>query len=1016
MGYFSPVPYARMDLLPTNTLPWEKLETLLRKIAHEVEGLRQVQVYGVPGQSQHGIDVVGVAADGSRHALQGKRYTKFSKADLTAAVEKFIAERGDIPFSISRLIIATGCLADRTEITDELYRLKQAHSDVRIELWHKRSISDMLRNRQDIVVEFFGDPVAQAFCLSVPPHVVSAPPPNRVKLADALVRGPAAITGAERHLAEATRVEAADPATAVKELERAGQLLEDGGFTAHASVILERRAVFLARAGDHDRAARLLSDAFWRTLTVYQDHEADSLSHQLNTVATTGTPRALARIAAVALDVVRHPLGRLPDFSISDVRRDTTYIEVARLLIVMSENSAINPGDTWRQDNVEDLHAQAELVGEYGAEGAELACRLRIEAADVTGDWTSLLDLARRNRLPRAHSVTIFARNALYHAQCGESESADLSWEDAMTQACLDGQNDAAAEYVFSREILRIRYKGPGQSDHYRLVRNLRAMGDRHQVAAERLEEQAMRALLEDKPHIAVPLLRAFHRAAHSSGAWGQLTRARQLLADTYRRTEEPLLAAKLYATAAKPKQAEQLAKENPNRYLDVRECLSSSAYWVAGTGYRILAEQADLIPDDHVAEIGTSALNVLEKVQTGTLRDTALFVDSSVRLNAVKALASLAERLPLEQALRLLDHMRPWVPRQPNSYRHTDDDHVRACVGIATAHPQLRSDAIDQLMGLLDANDSGVSSRVERAVGDLVQSHPDRMRGRLTAMAAQNNHYAARLLKLIIDEPSIDQLTTAAAAAAQLRTPPDSTSESVGIGTDAPDQALLATPLPPAERRELAREQLAHARSPYELAHNRAEYYDAARILAHDLEEVDDLFEETMVLANDRSTSYGDIINNLGNHPLSMFRTIGAIVDARPHALFLAAALARTQEQKNRVQEHAYMLIGSSEHADWYVTHTLRRLNTDNGRDLPFLATQPHWALRSLAALTWARSSTAAPEIGRLLAEDADPRVRRALASALAESPTNPATAELREHLTADPCYSVRKLISPHA
>lgn len=354
---------------------------------------------------------------------------------------------------------------------------------------------------------------------------------------------------------------------------------------------------------------------------------------------------------------------------------------------------------------------------------------------------------------------------------------------------------------------------------------------------------------------------------------------------------------------------------------------------------------------------------------------------------------------------------MRPWVPRRPNSYRHTDDDQVRACVGIASAHPLLRQDAIDQLMGLLEANDSGVSSRVEHAVHRVVQAHPNLVRDRLIVMAAQNNHYAARLLRLITDEPSADQLAVAEAAATRLRTPPNSTAEAVGIGTGAPQQALLAVSLPAAERRELARLQLEHARSPYEPGYNRVEYYEAASILARDLDEVDDLFEDAITLATDRSPSYGDILHNIGTHPLSTFRTIGFTTDTRPHALFLAAVLARTEDQKNRAQELAYTLIGSSEGADWYVTRTLQILNTDE-RDLPFLATQPYWALRSLAAITWTRSSTAAPEIGRLLAEDADPRVRRALASALAESP-NPAAPELRQHLTTDPCHSVRKLIS---
>ena len=72
-------------------MPWESLETLLRKIAYDVEGLRHIQIYGVQGQSQHGIDMVGVVADNRRHAIQGKRYAELTKADLTAAVAKFVA-------------------------------------------------------------------------------------------------------------------------------------------------------------------------------------------------------------------------------------------------------------------------------------------------------------------------------------------------------------------------------------------------------------------------------------------------------------------------------------------------------------------------------------------------------------------------------------------------------------------------------------------------------------------------------------------------------------------------------------------------------------------------------------------------------------------------------------------------------------------------------------------------------------------------------------------------------------
>jgi hypothetical protein len=1004
-----PVLYPYLDLLPTDSMPWQRLEQLLRQIHLDVEGLRDVQIYGVSGQAQYGIDVVGTAVDGSRHAIQGKRYQKFTKADLTTAVNTFMAKRGAIPFPISRFIVAAGCLADRTEITEELYRLQQAHPDVRIELWHQRTIADKLRNRHDIVVPFFGDDIAKKFCLPTPPHVVSASPLDRVDLADALVHGPAKITGADTHLAEADRLDNTDPRAASDQVEQAAQLLADGGFAAHASVLLPRRATLLVRAGEYDSGSRALSDAFWQAMTVYDDSAVDALARQLKTITETETSRALAHIAEIALNLVRHPIDASPEIPLGELREQSeTRLELGRLLLLLAQNSAIDPDGDWRRSHIGELRSHADTVADHGEDGAELACRLRIEAADVSGEWTELLDSARRHRLPRHQTVLIFARHALHHAERGESDMAAQSWEDATTQACLDRQNDAAAEYVFSRRILNVRFDGLVRSDDVQLVRSLRALGDHGARAAEQLEEKAMRALLENKPHVAVPLLRAFHRAAHSSGAWGQLTRARELLADTYSETHEEQLAARLFALAGLPKKAATLAKKDPNRYLDVYPCVSHPAYWVAAVGYRMLAEQADVLPDDQVAAVSDSALAVLDDAQAGTLRDSSFFAPSVV-LSAVKALASLAERLPPDHAQRLLDHTRPWVSREPNKYRHTDDDHVRACVGIATAHPSLRADAVEQLMGLLAANDSGVSARVEREARDLVQNHPELVHDKLAALAGQRNDYAARLLRLITEEPSAEQMTAAAAAAVRLRKPPDSTAESIGIGTGAPDDALLAIPLPGAERRDLARTQLQHARAPYEPSRNRAEYFEAARILAHDLDDVDDLFDEAILLASERSSSLGDVGLNLGSHPLSTFRTIGMTTDTRPDALFLGACLARTQEQRHRVRDIAYSLIGSSDGADWYVTRALQILDTVDDHDVPFLATQPHWALRSLAAIAWARS-TAAADIGRLLAQDDDPRVRRALAEAVNSSPTNEAAEELRELLTTDPCHSVRK------
>ncbi|MGH3519747.1 MAG: hypothetical protein ACRDQ7_20605 [Haloechinothrix sp.] len=213
------------------------------------------------------------------------------------------------------------------------------------------------------------------------------------------------------------------------------------------------------------------------------------------------------------------------------------------------------------------------------------------------------------------------------------------------------------------------------------------------------------------------------------------------------------------------------MAAANPDEYLDVRLCLAHPAYWVNAVAYSIIAEQADLLPDDQVADISAAALNILDEARNGTLQDSPL-LSPSVKLNAVKVLASLAERMPQEHARRLLEHMQPWVPREPNHYRHTDDDHVRACVGIATTNSDLRAEAIDQLMGLLDAADSGVSARVEREARELVQEHPDLVRDQLVPMTARGNRHAAQLLRAISDAPSAEEQASAAEAAARLRTP----------------------------------------------------------------------------------------------------------------------------------------------------------------------------------------------------------------------------------------------------
>ncbi|MGH3519748.1 MAG: hypothetical protein ACRDQ7_20610 [Haloechinothrix sp.] len=127
----------------------------------------------------------------------------------------------------------------------------------------------------------------------------------------------------------------------------------------------------------------------------------------------------------------------------------------------------------------------------------------------------------------------------------------------------------------------------------------------------------------------------------------------------------------------------------------------------------------------------------------------------------------------------------------------------------------------------------------------------------------------------------------------------------------------------------------------------------------------------------------------------MSTFRVSGMTMDLRPHALFLAAAVVRSEDQQGQVRQLAYTMIGSSTAADRQITSALGVIDATPDHDIPFLATQQYWPLRALA---WARSSTSPADIGRLLADDRDPRVRRPLAEAVSTSPSNPAAPEIRQ------------------
>lgn len=684
-------------------------------------------------------------------------------------------------------------------------------------------------------------------------------------------------------------------------------------------------------------------------------------------------------------------------------------VDSGRLLLLEGESALASA-------QVSTLAAQPFIAAadQLPSQNRELAVRLRLVAADIDGEWQQLLQDARTRVHSRDLSALILARYARYRALDGDFSDADANWAEAIEQACLVRRHEDAAAWLYSRRTLAMRYRIFIDDVYHPLASALNSRPDKPRLVAagRRTRERALDALHQGKPRAAVARLRRYLTDSVVSGSWQEEHEARELLADCYASSGEYALAAEQLVLAGQKKRLIELARAVDDALLPVQPYLSSPLYWVQASAFSALAVQADLIADREVLGLIEQGLAVLDEAAAGTLVDTPLFGPSKY-LAAHEMLASLMGRAAKEQAARYLVLVESRAPRDPNTYHHTDDDHAKALAEIGRTQPDLVDMAVGQLLDML----KGQSHAAERYGSDFLLQNVDRfeVRQRLATLAAEGNHAATEMLATATkpDVATPDDLAAAEAAGAGLLAPPTSGPGVYNQGTGAVRQSVLARFLPPDRRVDLVQAQLDHARLPYESTGNRIEYLLAASNLIEDLPEksAERFFEAALREATDPPQSLADDLNAQFNHPFGAFR-ITDTQDSRPTAALLAARLAQTPEKKRAARDAALALVGTDDGADYRITHALQELDTDLDDSLPYLATLG-WALRSLAAIHWAKSGAASEHVGQKLASDPDPRVRRALARELALTGPSEHADVIRERLSQDARYSVRSLLA---
>lgn len=973
-----------LDLLPLELLSWPDFESLQWRILRDVEGLRHAQIYGTPGQVQRGLDLIALAADDSGVALQSKRVKQFGPAGITAAVNAF--RKASRPFDVSRFIIGVSREVRTTRALDRFRALQAELKPVELELWDKRELSMKLKGAPRIVIEYFGEDVARLFCEPFVVGTAYVPAGDAVAVREAIARTPEITTGAGSMIAEAKDRACNDSAAALALVEEAQSALTAAGFAGHAAQHESLRSSLLVAMGRGSEATRRRLDQLWVALDQGQAAHASSARRDIHSLTAGDDPRVDREVsqqhmavADAAIDLYENPLAYVPDLDkllLGDVA------DRAQLAALAGEIALADGNHDWLAKHAGTLERLSNELDD-NSEHHALRVRLRILAAEASGEWAPVLADARSLKIGYALGALVQARHARYLALEQHFERADAGWDEAAGSACLAERWTDAARWTFSRRAFRARWN-PFASDALLPIQTaLLARGPDVTVLArdEDALEYAYNELAENRLRSAAIAAQRALRDAVTLSDWEGERRARCVLADVLSASGEPNEAAHHLVRASSIDRLKRLGQEQTKRFLDVTTHLTATAYWVAGAAYRLLAVQGDLIPDDLVNLIADAALSELAAAEKGNLVDLPGFAGSRY-LGAMAALASIASRLNAKCADQLLTYFESQTPVEPNHYRYHDADEALATAEIAATHPQLIDRALAHLIALL--NRSAIS-RKARTV-EVVTDNIGKARACLEAFAEQGSAWATEVLTTENPERATDDEVQRAKA--RLETPLEINPGvvTVGSGTTSLTDSILVRTLSPYRQEGAFKQLIERAANAHVSAPDRASYLLAASNLTPPTAKTrrQALLNSVIELVVSPPDYAADAADAMFRHPLGGFRVVGG-TDARAEAAYLAAGLARTREEKNRVRTATLGLVGDDTVSEYWMTRALQRLGDTMTPDVGFLSGLD-WALKSLAAILWAKTTKPTP-VGYRLADDSDVRVRRALALAVAET-----------------------------
>ncbi len=925
------------------SIGWDPFEKLVLAVSRSVLGLRGVKVrrYGVQGQAQHGIDLAGREPDGRYTVIQCKDYQSFTAADLRGAVETFA--QGRRLFGAYRFIVATSAATRATQFADELATLQDDHPGLNLDLWGSEQINDHLRYLADVVARFWTRETAEVFCTGAPLPGVPAPPPDRQEQAERILLGPLNTPDVTPLLRDAESKRAENPGGAAQLYGTLAERLHGAGFRGHALVLRRRQLDALHEARLIDDAIALAGELAVAALYCGDRDEARVLAHRMQELDRGAEPRSPAaqtrrrhiELLRAAVDDTLRPLGS-PDnlwkVFTSGIETEPAY-QPLLVLLLAEDLFATEPERLAELDAL--LRQAIDSAGEQETDNADLVVRLRLVRAEYDQhERRELLKAARRHVMPGAQGALISAREARRCCLEGRAEEALEAWRDAVHDAIHAGLSDDAANWLYAIRSLNVQY-GPWTTnldDEHRLAQALRATASGHLLDRVREpSEAAMAAVVGGKVIEATLWARRWLIDGVVTGSWAQESDAAKFLGDIYRNNREPALAAVFYQRAGQVRKVTELAGEVGDLLLPVG-ALADEPWWVLRTRAAQASAQADLLDDKTAATLLEQLTDLAARGRAGELVDSPTH---ALTLRATESACDLAARGTAEHAAAVLELLATNVAREPNRYRHTDDQHAKACAQIAFTHPELAVAALTRLLDLAHYDVQLAQKILVRdevlvllsgRVGDLPsdsaaalsEANRSSLRGRVVEMAEQGRYLADVVLSdLDPEHPLVRERAQEARSCILERPDPDPTH--VSFGTSMVRDAYLASTLPREQTRACLEKFMTVAADAREAASNRQDALTAASSLA--LEQEPAVKAETFALAKafvtgDHDGSHLDELTS-EPHPLSAFKVNMGSASLRGRGLRLAHASAATTDAQEWVRDQAVSLLRSSDPQD---------------------------------------------------------------------------------------------------